>query len=764
MGTYFYGKLVRNKDLDEVAKQKEKKYFQVTINISDKESYLRQGWKLKKEYKKSVRLFKEKTTDQFLEDEVWLLFKNMGFLEMNKGRNFKIQAGTITKQIDVFAKDENNVFVIWCTTKYKKGPKSLRKDIHEILNLRKDIIESIRKRYESKLRVSFLLVTRNIVWNSRDEEFATANRKNGFFLWKERELEAYTSLVNQLGGDTKFQMYSLLFFGKKAYELGDIKIPAIYGGRGKAKYYSFIIQPSKLLHVAYVHRREESDAEEISDTYQRMIKKSRLEKVCEFIDKGGFFPNNIILNFTEKPMFERRDKVGDIVYGILSFPKYYGSAWIIDGQHRLYGYSKTEKKAMDTLPVVAFVNLEKKKQANLFVEINKEQKAVTSNLLWDLYPDIYEGVKEEKYQILRAISLMVKKLNLDFDSPLYKHIYIPSIPKKGTKITNLTMANICDGVKDNKLLNKEEGLLYEKGYEYTIDFADERVNAYFDVIEKSFPQDWKKGNKGLFRTNIGIRIFFIILRQFLRYLKYKGLEKIYKKKDLNKFREEIEKVLNPALVKLKKLSDADRDRIRGETGKGRVMNNAQQIAWWIKEEYAEFGLEILRNWAPPRPKEASDESIRSLLQNTEPALREFIIKKLEKKYGAGWWRKGIPQGVRDEATKKIEAQIQKEPWRKRELRSLSAERKFRAFIDTPFLREVIKYTLNWERFCDIFVKDREYTLARFKDFELIRHKYQHFVEHELDDISKNLGYWSMKWIRRCIGLNEAKAQRSKFKI
>lgn len=425
---YFYGELVQNEELDKVAKQRKKKYQEITVPKAEQSSFIEQGWELKRELKNRVILRREKECDELLEDEVWLLFKDMGFIEMNKDRNFKIQAGPIKKQIDIFAKDGNNIFVIKCKAQSEEGPKSLRKDIHGILNLRKDVIESIQKKYKTKLRISFLLVTKNIVWSSTDEKLATVNRKHRFFFWKEAELEAYTNLTNQLGKSAKFQLYSILFFGKKSYELGDIEVPAIYGGKGREKYYSFIIQPEKLLQVSYVHRRERSNPEEVSGTYQRMIKKTRLNKICEFIEKGGFFPNNIVLNFTQEPMFEKKDKVGDITYGILKFPPYYGSAWIIDGQHRLYGYSETEKRATETVPVVAFVKLKDLQQATFFVEINREQKAISSNLLWDLYPDIYHDVKEEKYQILRAISLLVKRLNSEPDSPLYKHINIPSVP------------------------------------------------------------------------------------------------------------------------------------------------------------------------------------------------------------------------------------------------------------------------------------------------------------------------------------------------
>ena len=756
MVTYFYGDLVKDEELEKTAKQRQKKYQEVTTLESDKDSYLSEAWELKKKYKRSVKLYKSKDIDELLEDKVWLLFKNMGFTEMNKDRNFKIQAGPIEKQIDVFAKDDNNIFVIECKANSVKGPRSLlKKDVHEILNLRKDITQSIRKHYGQKLRVSFLLITENVTWSSTDEKLASENRRNNFFFWKETDLESYTNLTKQLGESARFQMYTMLFFGKKIPELGDIEVPAIYGGKGKNKYYSFIIQPEKLLQVAYVHRREDRNSAEVSETYQRMLKKSKLDRICKFINGKNFFPNNIILNFTGEPIFERKDEVGDIVYGILKFPRSYGSAWVIDGQHRLFGYSETKRKATDTLPVVAFVALKTVQQARLFVDINKEQTPVTSNLLWDLYPDIYYGVEEDEYQILRAISLVVKQLNLQSDSPLHKHIYIPSVPREPKGVTNLTIASMCEGLRENRLINREEGLLCRENYEDTVNFASKIIKAYFEVIAKLFPEDWEKRNKGLLRTNIGTRIFLVILRQLIRYLNYRGLENIYTKQDLKDFKNKVEEIIGRVLVKLKEMPVAERDKIRKESSKGWVMQNAQMLIWDLKEEF-NFGLELWRKggWTPEVPKEETDGNIRALLEDTEKTLRSFIIGELKKIYGDGWWRQGITKGVKDNVEEKIASQISTEPWKKDELTNLDPERKFMGFTDTPNLKETIQFTSNWKSFENVFIKDKEYTMAQFKSFEFIRNKYQHFVEHECDEISKNLGYWGMQWIRRCIGLDK----------
>ena len=67
--------------------------------------------------------------------------------------------------------------------------------------------------------------------------------------------------------------------------------------------------------------------------------------------------------------------------GILHIPKRYRSAYIIDGQHRLYGYSDSLYAETNTIPVVAFVDLERSEQIKLFMDINENQKEKLAFLL-----------------------------------------------------------------------------------------------------------------------------------------------------------------------------------------------------------------------------------------------------------------------------------------------------------------------------------------------------------------------------------------------
>jgi len=131
---------------------------------------------------------------------------------------------------------------------------------------------------------------------------------------------------------------------------------------GENTYYLFSIEHEKLLKVGYVLHRNKANIN-MNPTYQRIIKRSRIKSVHEFIDnKKGYFPNSIIIIIIIISVDSDKDLVFDRAntqvkssisnIGILHLPKKYRSAYIIDGQHRLYGYANSEYKSKNSIPVV----------------------------------------------------------------------------------------------------------------------------------------------------------------------------------------------------------------------------------------------------------------------------------------------------------------------------------------------------------------------------------------------------------------------------
>jgi DNA sulfur modification protein DndB len=132
-----------------------------------------------------------------------------------------------------------------------------------------------------------------------------------------------------------------------------IEIPAIEGEMGGLKYYMFSIEPGILLKMGFILHRTKANVDEMP-TYQRLLVPKRLKGITEYIDGkdgngSGFFPNSIIINFSTKKhhiQFEAsaRTSSSSSRLGMLKLPNAYSIAYIIDGQHRLYGYANSKYK------------------------------------------------------------------------------------------------------------------------------------------------------------------------------------------------------------------------------------------------------------------------------------------------------------------------------------------------------------------------------------------------------------------------------------
>jgi len=160
---------------------------------------------------------------------------------------------------------------------------------------------------------------------------------------------------------------------------------------GRKICYTFSIRPDYLLKIGYVAHRMKGKAIDV-DMYQRMISRARLKKIATFITEGGNFPTNIVINvrdrkFVEFKRGEQETQDDGALFGWLTLRPAYGCAWIIDGQHRLFAYSGHEMATKAHLNVLAYEALSSSDQAQMFVDINSEQRKVKRSLLVELDAD-----------------------------------------------------------------------------------------------------------------------------------------------------------------------------------------------------------------------------------------------------------------------------------------------------------------------------------------------------------------------------------------
>jgi DNA sulfur modification protein DndB len=585
------GSLLEGDDVEAEYRARKKSRLEKSIV---KGTPLPSGWKVLREFKTRTRVFKEKSIGTQLEDKVWRLFYEIGVQRLSS-RGFSLvlkrrNAIEKTKQVDVLAIDNDIVFIVECKSRETLGKKSLKKDVAEFARNKNDLRTAIRRLLGVRgLQFVFIIATENIEWNENDKQDAKAER---ILIWDEYDLMALQKLAKLAGEGARYQIYNRVFYNKKIKGL-EIRVPALRAKMGGHTYYSFVLSPHDLLKIAYVHHRAaQSSFLELADSYQRMIKRSRIRKIEQYIRDGGFFPGSIIVNFHRKLL--REETLGDKAHldqlrrnakpVAITLPPYYGCAWIVDGQHRLYSFADLEEKYRETVPVIAFVEEEDSVEAKIFVDINKNQKSIEANLLWDLFEDLYARSEDEKEQQLFVISKIAKLLNSSEDSPFRGHISIPKEQNYG----NLTLTTICTSINQQRLISEQEGLLFHNSYEETIGYATQRISSYFDVIRQELREEWGSGNQHYVRTNAGVVVLMGILRDIVECnLSKAELE------DIRKFRKKAMDFLAPLIIHF---LDVDSDAIRAYRGAGGAGQKSRQVRFELTKVIRDANIGFRSIW------------------------------------------------------------------------------------------------------------------------------------------------------------------------
>ena len=249
-----------------------------------------EGWELVKTYKdpKYVSVQRAKTFDVWFEDRVWTLFHDLGFTHMNQDANFKMVCDfhnpDHTQQIDVFAADEETVIIVECKSAEKLKSAGFKKEIEAYIGQMACLRVEAQKQFPGR-KVKFIWATENINLAKTSEKTL---RDNGIALFNENTISYYTELVKHIGLCARYQLLGNLFASVEIKNM-DNKVLAIKGKMGNHVYYSFSIEPSRLLKIGYVLHRNEANSS-MMPTYQRLIKKKRLNEIRDFIDHGGYFP------------------------------------------------------------------------------------------------------------------------------------------------------------------------------------------------------------------------------------------------------------------------------------------------------------------------------------------------------------------------------------------------------------------------------------------------------------------------------------------
>ena len=651
-----FSKLITEKDISKELRIRKKAFVNKTIpnkNVAEYDKIIEKGWELEKEFKTSKRLKKNKSHDVLFEDKVWALFASLGFSLLNRDRKLELpydkSNNKLTQQIDVFAKDDETIIIVECkSTKEENKRGDFKKELEAYKSKIGGLRTTINQLFQDqKLKFKFILATEN--YSISEPDLERLDNINGVH-FDDEVIDYYVNMQKQIGLASRYQLLGALFGGQEIPEL-DNKIPAIKGKMGGHTYYSFSIEPEKLLKVGYVLHRNKANIN-MMPTYQRIIKRSRLKSVHEFIDnKKGYFPNSIIISIdSDKDLvFDRantqvKSSISDI--GILHLPKRYRSAYIIDGQHRLYGYANSEYKTKNSIPVVAFVDLAREEQVKLFMQINENQKAVSKNLRTTLNADLLWTSKNylEQQKALRSrISIVLGESR---NSSLFDKISIGEDRRTITQEAfdkSLNQSSFLGKVSKNKI--ESLGTFYNGDLDESFDRLATFLRLSFNYIKKCIPEVWDEP-ENILLINKGIYAFIKLLSDIVDLLISNS---ILKPKDhAKKYFEESKTYLDPAINFIQEMDEDTKEALRKAYGTGGYSKYWRSLQIAVSKVHEEFHPSGLDEYIKKEAREYNTRAFQ-FIRDIETYFKADFKEKLEEKFGGKWFKSGVPPQIAKKA-------------------------------------------------------------------------------------------------------------------
>lgn len=616
-----------------------------------------EGWEEYKSYKnnKFVGVRKNKRFDEVFEDRVWCLFEKLGFIYMNKDRSFIMSYDfndpNNTQQIDVFAADEETVIIVECKAAETIKDGVFKKPLEAFRGQMDGLRREAQKKFP-KAKVKFIWATHNYIMSPTDQE---KMRQWDIVHFSDAVINYYYELVKHLGSCARYQLLGNLFANQEIRNMDD-KIPAIQGEMGGHKYYSFSIEPERLLKIGYVLHRNEAN-KNMMPTYQRLIKKNRLSKVRKFINDGGYFPNSLIISIESGGRGLQFDVSGMKVdgahskLGVLHLPKKYRSAYIIDGQHRLYGYSDSNFATTNSVPVVAFVDLNRSEQIKLFMDINENQKAVPKTLRVTLNADMLWDSSDfnERRQALR--SKIAQMFGEEETSPLMGRVVIGEDEK--SSIRCITVEAIQTALRKSNFMSQfgkknciiKDGTFDVGNNQDTCELLYPFLEGCLRYVKNEVPEEWERGdnNYGVLTMNRGIQAIIRVINDIVNHLV--DLKEIFPKSQrTEELIDQVAFYLDPLNEYLNNLTQQERKDLRGYFGGGADTRFWRAFQREIAKERSDFNPDGLKEYWENEAKTYNSDSI-TYLREIEFWIKNTIKTALVKKYEDNWEIKALPKSI-----------------------------------------------------------------------------------------------------------------------
>jgi DGQHR domain-containing protein len=273
-----------------------------------------------------------------------------------------------------------------------------------------------------------------------------------------------------------------------------LRLPALEVRQGDGRVlYSFAVDGKELPSFAAVSRiRRDGDAQ--VEGYQRPEVLSHIASIRRYLEsEAPLIPNALVVAFDKRVQFEPLPGGPATSYarpGTLIIPASDDSpdadkpGWIVDGQQRS---AAIRDARIDSFPVVitAFVTDSDEDQRSQFILVNSA-KPLPKGLIYELLPAT-SGALPVPLQARRFPAVLLRRLNCEVRSPLYRKIRTPTTPE-GIVKDNSILKMLENSLSDGALYSFRNPAATEGDEEKMMDL----LTSFWAAVRDVFAEAWDK--------------------------------------------------------------------------------------------------------------------------------------------------------------------------------------------------------------------------------------------------------------------------------
>jgi len=410
-------------------------------------------------------------------------------------------------------------------------------------------LQILKKQYhlvsKKVIRIYFDLATESTDSISAEIRNMTIDGKMNSVLYKD-DYEYFQNYRKMIGAWAKNDFLDMIDYSddNKFKE-----IDAIQYYIGETPVFCFVEKVETLLKTCYVSRRRTKDL-----GYQRTLRRNRVANISNTIKKerGLAFPNSILIN---TPTLTAKILPPDQcpAHVKINFPISYNKCKIIDGQHRLFGFSAVfdSIRSSYSLPVIALQNFDQSREIETFVDINSKQQRIDGNLILLLKADMDWPQNTREYKEKIAVKVAEKLDTAFFKGRVF---YGKAEEPKGDKITLTTLVS---SMRKNDQIEDD------------LDRTFKKLSEIFKLMVKYLLNFSFKSNT-YFGHNRGISVLFRLMHLYQRNVTYGKISV-----SLDDFFHDLGKIFDENLIQM----------LDGLYGEGGDKEGAELIIFRLKEVF-----------------------------------------------------------------------------------------------------------------------------------------------------------------------------------